>query len=141
MSSNRQKYVLYFENILEGSVSLSELKGDISVSERKFFNMLFMSAFRHLTFIKTEVLPLFVKKKIPNKQKILKSILYLGITELLFLNTPDYATVNSYVEIAKAKTDKFSANFVNAVLRNVLKNKGSILSNRKNKYFSSDFLK
>jgi 16S rRNA (cytosine967-C5)-methyltransferase len=100
-----------------------------------------MTTFRQLHFIKTEIMPKFVKKKIPQKQNILEFILYLAITELMFLNTPQYAVINSYVNVAKAKTDKFGANFVNAVLRNVSKNKDELLANRKCKYFSPDFLK
>ena len=60
---------------------------------------------------------------------------------MLFLDTPSYAIINSYVEIAKTKTDKFGANFVNAVLRNVARQKGKLLNNRKSKYFSKEFLK
>ena len=69
--------------------------------------MLFMTVFRQLTFIKKDVLSCFVKKKIPNKQKVLEFILYLGATEILFLDSAYYAVINSYVEIAKRKTDKF----------------------------------
>ena len=60
---------------------------------------------------------------------------------MLFLDTPSYAIINSYVEIAKTKTDKFGANFVNAVLRNIARQKDKLLNNRKSKYFSKEFLK
>ena len=83
---------------------------------------------------------MFIKKKISKKQEILEYILYLAISELLFLDTPDYAVINSYVEIAKKKTDKFGGNFVNAVLRNILRKKDEILNNRKAKTFSKDFI-
>ena len=50
------------------------------------------------------------------------------------MNTPDYAVINSYVEAAKVKTDKFGANFVNAVLRNILRQKDTLLTERKSGY-------
>ena len=141
MSENRTEYVFLLKNILEDGVSFSDVKSTIAETDRAFFNMLFMSCFRHLTFIKTEVLPQFVKKKIPQKQHILNFVLYLGTTELLFLNTPDYAVINSYVDVAKNKTDKFGGNFVNAVLRNILRHKEQLLEHRQAKFFSPDFIK
>ena len=141
MSDNRIEYVHILKNILSDGVSFSDVKSTVNEQNKSFFNMLLMTTFRQLTFIKTEVLPQFVKKKIPHKQQILEFILYLSITELLFLDTPDYAVINSYVEIAKKTTDKFGANFINAVLRNILRNKEQLLKQRKAKFFSAEFTK
>ena len=101
--------------------------------------MLFMTTLRRLTFIKKIVLPRFIRKKTPHKQRILECILYLGTTELLFMDTPAYAVLNSYVEAAKKLDGKFGANFVNAVLRNILRCKDTLLSLPRDKYFSDDF--
>jgi 16S rRNA (cytosine967-C5)-methyltransferase len=57
------------------------------------------------------------------------------------MDSAHYAVINSYVEIAKKKTDKFGANFVNAILRNVSRQKDTLLKNRKSKFFSDDFIK
>lgn len=46
----------------------------------------------------------------------IKNILRASIYELEYLKTPDYAVINSYVEISK-KYEKNSSGFVNAVLR------------------------
>jgi len=141
MTGERENYINLFRDILANRASLGDIKSAVPEQDRSFFNMLFMSAFRQLTFIKTIVLPQFVKKKIPHKNEILKFILYLATTELLFLDKPDYAVVNSYVDIAKRKTDKFGANFVNAVLRNILRNRTLLLEKHNQKFFSADFLK
>ena len=133
-------YAEKLKDILSLDASFSLIKEEVKEEEKAFFNMLFMTTFRQLTFIKTEILPMFIKKKISKKQEILEYILYLAISELLFLDTPDYAVINSYVEIAKKKTDKFGGNFVNAVLRNILRKKDEILNNRKAKTFSKDFI-
>lgn len=141
MADNRTEYAEFLQRILNGDTSFSLLKQSIPAEKRGFFNMLFMTAMRRLTFIKETVLPRFIKKKVPQKQQILECILYLGTTELLFMGTPAYAVLNSYAEAAKKLNGKFGANFVNAVLRNILRNKGGLLSLPRDKYFSHDFLK
>ncbi len=141
MADNRFDYVAILEDILIKGVSFSDIKNKIDIEQRPFCNMLFLTLFRQLTFIKKDILPQFVKKKIPSKQHCLELILYLGITELFFLDTPDYAVINSYTEIAKKKTNSFGANFVNAVLRHILRKKDTLLQNRKALYFSNEFIK
>ena len=140
MSSGRFFYVEALKDIMEAKSSLSNIKNNVIENDKAFFNMLFMTALRNLYFIKNEVLPQFVKKKIQKKQEILEYVLYLGAIEILFLKTPSYAVINSYVEVAKKKTDKFGANFVNAVLRNIDRKKDEILKNRKSGYFSKNFI-
>lgn len=140
MTNNRSDYVELLRQMLCDRVPLNILKQAVSVEERAFFNMLFMTTLRRLAFIKENVLPCFIKKKIPQKQSILEYILYLGCAELLFMDTPDYAVVSSYVDAAKKLDGRYGANFINAVLRNVLRNKDSLLSGQKGKYFSKTFL-
>ena len=138
--TDRTVLVKALAGILTENITLGEVKNQVSENDKNFANMLILTALRELTFIKQEILPLFVKKKIPNKQKILNYVLYLGATELLFLNTPDYAVINSYVDVAKSLSDSFGAKFINAVLRNIAKNKTELLENRKSGYFNKDFL-
>lgn len=51
--------------------------------------------------------------------------LRLGIYELEYLKTPDYAVINSYVELTK-QTDKKAGAFVNGVLRNFIRKRPEI---------------
>lgn len=141
MKNERAEYVEILQKILTSNIPLSFFKDNIPDIQKSFFNMLFLTTFRQLAFIKQIVLPRFIKKKIPSKQKILNYILYLAVAELLFLDTPDYAVINSYVDISKRYTDKFGANFVNAVLRNILRQKSDLLSAQEHPYFSVEFLK
>lgn len=141
MADNRTEYAEFLQRILNGDTSFSLLKQSVPAEKRGFFNMLFMTTLRQLTFIRETVLPRFIKKKVPQKQRILECILYLGTAELLFMDTPAYAVLNSYAEAAKKLNGKFGANFVNAVLRNILRNKGALLSLPRDKHFSHDFLK
>ena len=87
MADNRTEYAEFLQRILNGDTSFSLLKQSIPAEKRGFFNMLFMTAMRRLTFIKETVLPRFIKKKVPQKQQILECILYLGTTELLFMDS------------------------------------------------------
>jgi 16S rRNA (cytosine967-C5)-methyltransferase len=139
MAENRADYALALQKILTEGFSFSQFKDKFS--DKSFANMLFMTTFRQLYFIKDEVLPQFVKKKIPQKQQILQYILFLGASEILFLETPDYAVINSYVEAAKKLCNQFGGNFVNAVLRHVAKDKGTLLANRQKSFFPPAFIK
>lgn len=63
MADNRTEYAEFLQRILNGDTSFSLLKQSIPAEKRGFFNMLFMTAMRRLTFIKETVLPRFIKKK------------------------------------------------------------------------------
>jgi len=64
-------------------------------------------------------------RKIKNTSIDIRNILRLALYELEFLKTPEYAVLNSYVDIAK-KSGKKQAGFVNAILRKYLREKDLI---------------
>ncbi len=53
-------------------------------------------------------------------------LLWLGIYQIKFLNTPDFAAVNETVELAKALRLHKWTRLINAVLRNTIRNANSI---------------
>ncbi len=70
----------------------------------------------YLDFIINE----FSSIKVDEMKAPLKNILRLGLYELLFMaGTPDYASINEAVEIAKYTLGSKSGDLVNAILRNV----------------------
>jgi len=69
-------------------------------------------------------------RKVKKLSPVVRNILRLGVYELEFLKKPEYAAVNSYVELC-AKQDKKSISFVNAVLRSFLRKKNSFAINEK----------
>ena len=97
MAGSRLFYAKMMQKILSKESSFAELKDELKETEKAFANMLILTGLRRLSFIKEVILPQLVKKKIPARQNILEIILYLGITELLFMNTTEYAVINSYV--------------------------------------------
>lgn len=67
-----------------------------------------------------------VKRFSPAVRNILRAALY----ELEYLNTPDYAVVNSYVGLCR-RLDKGAEGFVNGVLRGFIRKKDEIAPNEK----------
>lgn len=91
---------------------------------RADFGQLVNGVIRNITY-----LDFYIEKIAQRKPKFLqnnvRNILRLAFFELDFTETPDYAVVNSYVEITKRENDK-AVSFVNALLRNFLRKKDSI---------------
>lgn len=75
--------------------------------------------------IENKILIDYIINKYAEIKKIDKKILlvlYIGVYELLFLdNKKEYAIVNECVELAKSLKGQFLSNFVNAILKNILK--------------------
>ena len=70
----------------------------------------------YLDFIINEFSSIDVEEMKP----LLKNILRLGLYELLFMDgTPDYASINEAVDIAKYRLGSKSGDLVNAILRNI----------------------
>lgn len=61
--------------------------------------------------------------------KIILSILRCAIYELMYLESKDYAVINEYVNLTVINKRKFSKGYVNAILRNFLRNKNKLLDN------------
>lgn len=143
MSEPRQIAAEILQNTIENKTFFSEIKNNCPELEHKdlaFVNMLVLTALRHYVFIK-KIMNKYAKKKLPDKVIFAQYALALGITELLYLNTPDYAVLNSYVDIVKKTTDKFVSGFVNAVLRKVAADKEQLLKDDVGDFFPSEFFK
>lgn len=125
MVNNRIKAAKILQTVLEEKVFFSEIKKQISGDSLPFINMLILTALRHLQGIE-QVLSGFLKKKIPHKKRIAQYLLILAITEILYLETPDYAVVDETVDCVKKTTDRFLAGLVNAILRQVVSQKQSL---------------
>jgi len=121
MSSPRLTAARMLQDILEKKLFLSDVRfhlDSLKGQDTAFANMLVLTALRHLYSIK-KLLKKYVKKKLPTKAKTGEYLLILATVEILYLNTPSYAVLNSYVELVKKQTDKYIAGFVNAVLRKI----------------------
>lgn len=77
-----------------------------------------------LTFLRRNgeidhIIKKYLKKSLDKK---IMNILRIGATQILFLNIPDYSSINISVNLSKKNLPKLSG-LVNAVLRNISKNK------------------
>lgn len=100
--------------------------------------MLVLTALRRLVFLK-KALRQYARKKLPEKAAFAEFALLLGLTEILFMETPDYAVINSWVEIVKRKADKYVAGFVNAVLRKACADREELKNRDTGEFFTSEF--
>lgn len=143
MNEPRHIAVEMLQEILTKKVFFSEVKlsrTDLSSQDSAFINMLVLTTLRHLVFIK-KTLKKFVKKKLPANVAFGEYALYAATAEILYLNTPDYAVINSYVEIIKKATDKYVAGFANAVLRNLCKQKDELKNEDNGEFFPPEFFR
>ncbi len=104
--------------------STDDLK-NLPPQETAFVKRLVMTALRRQEFIKS-VIRDYAAKKIPARPDAPHAAIILGAVEILYFRTPDYATVNSYVELAKKKGGKYAGGFVNAILRKICRDREQI---------------
>lgn len=134
----RYQCVNIIQQILEQKKFFSNFKPQIPEEDLPFCNMLVLSVLRHLTVLQN-ILNKFLQRKIPHKQRILYAVLYCAATEILFLNKPDYAVINEYVNLAKKLTDRFCGGMVNAVLRKISAQKEELAKQYGQPKFPTDF--
>lgn len=141
MSDPRQIAAEMLQKVLTDKAFFSDVKNasdSLAGKDAAFANMLVLTALRRLVFLK-KVLKQYAKKKLPEKAAFAEYVLLLGLTEILFMDTPDYAIINSWVDIAKRKTDKYVAGFVNAVLRKACTDREELKKHDLGEFFTSEF--
>ena len=141
MSDPRQTAAEMLQKVLTEKAFFSEVKcsaDSLVGKDTAFANMLVLTALRRLVFLK-KVLKQYARKKLPEKTIFAEFALLLGLTEILFMETPDYAIINSWVEIIKRKTDKYVAGFANAVLRKACADREELKKRDTGEFFTSEF--
>ncbi len=142
MTDSRLNSVLALQEILEKKIFLTEAleHHDSQDGEgRAFQNMLLLTCLRKLTFLR-QLLKSYSRKKLPQSSAIALYALYLGMVELLYMETPAYAVINSYVNLVKKRLNKYVAGFVNAVLRKISEDKENILKQDNGTFFPQGFV-
>lgn len=122
MDKNRRRLYSLLLNFYKIKLSGGNFTEDYFENEpfRKVYRKIYFELFRHLPFIEKEI-SIHIKKDTPIE---LFAAIVLGTTQILFLgDIPDYAAVNETVSLV----NKNQRGFVNAVLRNIIKEKGEIL--------------
>ena len=104
------------------NLRLKELRPLMNDTDYRFVCALVYTALDRLLYL-DHVLSGFVKK---NPKPLVKNILRLGVTELLFLRTPAHAAVSEYVSLCAEAGRTELRGFVNAVLRRVDRERGTL---------------
>ncbi len=113
------------QKILEDKIFFGDLKKQIPENDLPFCNMLLLTALRRLTAVK-QILHGFLQKKIPNKHRLAEYLLLNAITEILYMETAEYAIINETVKNIRNTCDKFLGGLANAVLRKVCLQKNKL---------------
>ncbi len=143
MNNSRQIAITILQKIINDNLFFSEAKEQLQIEHHQeiaFINMLILTTLRHHIFIQ-KTLQQFIKKPHKGTPRFVDLAIEIATAEILFLDTPDYAVLNSYINIIKQQTDKYIANFANAVLRNITRQKTEILQQNTNIPFSDKFKK
>ena len=139
MADSREISLQILHNILSEK-SFSGLADSRTAKEEDnaFITMLVLTSLRHLTYIR-KILKSLITKKLSQQNIFCQCALILGTAELLYMQTPDYAVINSYVNLTKAKTDRYIAGFVNAVLRKICRSKQDFQTQDNGEFFPQSF--
>ena len=124
-----------YQKLISGNFS-NEFDNITDSQNKAFCKRLVLTALRKHEFLR-KIINNYSSKPLPQKLNFSQLCTFLGATEILFFNTPEYAAVNCYVSLAK-KDNKFSGGFVNAILRKVCQNK-ELITQQTDIFFPKSF--
>ncbi|MEL7609875.1 MAG: 16S rRNA (cytosine(967)-C(5))-methyltransferase RsmB [Bacillota bacterium] len=104
------------------NLKLKETLSGVSEQEARWVSAAVYTAIEHLAYI-DHVLSGFVHQK---PKPIIRGILRLGVCQLLYMNVPDSAVCDESVKLAREVGKGALSGYVNGVLRNICRNKGSL---------------
>lgn len=111
-------------NAAYSNITLNKIfsKFELSVEDRAFTSALFYGVLdRKITI--DHILSRFLKKPISKITPFTVAVLRLSVYQIMYMERiPDSAAVNEAVKLVKGSKERFNASFVNAVLRNILRN-------------------
>lgn len=96
--------------------SADKVYSELDSSDRRFVRLLVTTCLRRLGQI-DGILNRLMKRPLPKRQKTAWAILRLGVTQGVFLGTPDYAFVNTSVSVARKMHLDGLTGLINGVLR------------------------
>ncbi len=105
------------KNFFDNAFNANIIKYKLDINQKKYiYNLVFSALRNHI--VCNKIILKFSKKKINLKSKIL---LIVAVTQILFLNSPNYAVVNTIVNISK-NIKGVNSSFINAILRKIVNN-------------------
>lgn len=119
--STRAKVIATLEQIHHGqslAVLLDDLLNNVNDTDKGFAHELLIGTLRQWWAL-NRIGESLIDNDISDKGVL--SALNVGLYQLIYMNTPDYATINATVEAVKELDKGYGAGLVNAVLRKVAK--------------------
>ena len=126
MTNSREIASLILSNVYQGkkldwALNTSKNLSKLDTRDRSFVSLLVLTALRRQGQI-DKIISRFIKKPLKKNSQV-NYILKIALAQILFMDTPDYSSVNTAVEISK----KYNLEkLVNGVLRNILREKNKI---------------
>lgn len=108
---------------VEKSIQTIEAEYFSQTKENDFFRLLVRGVIKHRTAIDDTLQKYAPRWKVKDLPSIDRSVLEIGIFELLYTDTPSPIVINEAVEVAKEFGDEGTSKFVNGVLSKVEKEK------------------
>ena len=99
---------------------------NLDVRDKRFCRLIVTETIRHNGQI-DKIIKKYLKKKIKRDEVYFKNILRVGVCELLFIQSKEYAAINDAVELVKNKVSKSKAGVCNALLRQIYKDRKELL--------------
>ncbi|GER06046.1 MFS transporter [Iodidimonas muriae] len=123
-------HVLNRHQTLDGAVDQALKTWPMIGLDRSFARVIATKALRNLGFI-DHVLADFLTQGVPDKCRYADLVLRGGLAQILFMDVPDHAAVDSSVRLiagAKHRADRGMKPVVNAVLRRAVRERDSLLA-------------
>ena len=126
MTNSREIASLILSNVYQGkkldwALNTNKNLAKLDSRDRSFVSLLVLTALRRQGQI-DKIISSFIKKPLKKNSQV-NYILKIALAQIMFMDTPDYSSVNTAVEISK----KYNLEkLVNGVLRNILREKNTI---------------
>ena len=124
----RATAALILERVIYGGTSLSQLLVDGDDNIDPLVKDLCFGSLRWHERL-TALLDQLLSKSLKAKDKDIECLLRVGLYQILYQSTPEYAAVNETVAAVKGLKKNWAVKFVNGVLRTFLRRKESLLHN------------
>jgi len=122
----RATAALFLERVIYDGTSLSQLLSDNDDAVDPLVKDLCFGSLRWHERL-SAILDQLLTKSLKAKDKDIECLLRVGLYQILYQNTPEYAAVNETVAAVKGLRKAWAVKFVNGVLRTFLRRKESLL--------------
>lgn len=128
-TSARQVVLFLLEQVLDHKKNLDDVFAEathpLSERDKRFTKHLLAVVLKRLGQI-DRLINALLKKPLPLRARKAQHILRMGVAQLLWMDTPEHAAVDTSVELAKQTDQAFYTKLINGVLRNVCRQRPTL---------------